>query len=183
MSVSQLIDSSLWWQGPPWLSHSQSDWPENLIQLPSNIDLEENRKIHVTFTVFVFDQLSELYERCSKWSKILRAVAYILKAKEIISHKVNKHTIDTKLLTASDINAAELVLKHLQNILFPLELSRLQNNLPCPKKSKLSSLTPYLTDSLIRVGGRLDNADLTFDNRHPIILAKHSYKIDNRRCS
>jgi hypothetical protein len=40
-------------------------------------------------------------------------------------------------------------------------------------KSSLLSLNPFLDGKqLIRVGGRLQNSDLTFDQQHPLILPK-----------
>jgi len=40
-------------------------------------------------------------------------------------------------------------------------------------KSSLLSLNPFLDgNQLLRVGGRLENSDLTFDRQHPLILPK-----------
>jgi len=41
------------------------------------------------------------------------------------------------------------------------------------KKNSLLSLNPFIDgNQLIRVGGRLQNSDLTFDQQHPLILPK-----------
>jgi hypothetical protein len=43
-------------------------------------------------------------------------------------------------------------------------------------KSSLLSLNPFLEgNQLLRVGGRLDNSELTFDQQHPLILPKGHY--------
>jgi len=40
-------------------------------------------------------------------------------------------------------------------------------------KRSLLSLNPFLDrNQLLRVGGRLENSDLTFDQQHPMILPK-----------
>jgi len=42
-----------------------------------------------------------------------------------------------------------------------------------PNISSLLSLNPFLDrNQLLRVGGRLENSDLTFDQQHPMILPK-----------
>ena len=38
------------------------------------------------------------------------------------------------------------------------------------KSSRVSKLDPWLMDGLLRVGGRLENAPLQLDAKHPIIL-------------
>ncbi|KAL7291880.1 hypothetical protein TKK_0014437 [Trichogramma kaykai] len=43
-----------------------------------------------------------------------------------------------------------------------------------PKRSRLRALHPFIgTGGLLRVGGRLQNAPLTYDEKHPIILPGH----------
>lgn len=43
------------------------------------------------------------------------------------------------------------------------------------KSSKLRNLDPFIDgQGLLRVGGRLDRADMSFDSKHPIILPKDS---------
>ena len=45
---------------------------------------------------------------------------------------------------------------------------------PVPNSSTLSSLNPFLDAKGIRVGGRQQNANFTYNSRHPIILhSKH----------
>ena len=52
---------------------------------------------------------------------------------------------------------------------FPEELSS-----PNLSKSPLAKLKPFLNDGVLRVGGRLDRADLNYDAKHPMILpGKH----------
>lgn len=49
-----------------------------------------------------------------------------------------------------------------------------------PRQSKLTGLTPFRDgDGLLRVGGRLANASIPFDQRHPIILPGESPLVRN----
>ncbi|XP_076764826.1 uncharacterized protein LOC143431769 [Xylocopa sonorina] len=53
---------------------------------------------------------------------------------------------------------------------FPSEMQDLKEGRVRPE-SKLNALSPFLDpDGLIRVGGRLQNSNLTYDRKHPIIL-------------
>jgi hypothetical protein len=42
------------------------------------------------------------------------------------------------------------------------------------RNSKLSKLDPFIEDGILRVGGRLDRALMSYDAKHPIILPKDS---------
>ena len=42
-----------------------------------------------------------------------------------------------------------------------------------PKLRQLQSLTPLVVDGFLRVGGRLQNASLPFDTKHPILLPNY----------
>lgn len=60
---------------------------------------------------------------------------------------------------------------------FSDDIHAILNSKAAKPSSKLSSLNPFLDkDSIIRVGGRLKNSDLSFNQKHPILLPnKHSF--------
>jgi hypothetical protein len=73
------------------------------------------------------------------------------------------------------VNAEIEILKLVQQICFKDELSRLQDkngNNSVSNTSNISKLDPIVVDSLIRVGGRLQRAQIDSDARHPVILPK-----------
>lgn len=79
-----------------------------------------------------------------------------------------------ELINVEDIRLAEKsVIKILQKILFPDELHALQNKNSITKSSKLAALNPVLDDGIIKVDGRLSEADLDHQAKHPIVLARH----------
>ena len=53
---------------------------------------------------------------------------------------------------------------------FTAELQSLRQNLPLPRGSKVARFNPFLEKGLIRLGGRLQCADLTRDQQHPLLL-------------
>ncbi|GBP95994.1 hypothetical protein EVAR_103913_1 [Eumeta japonica] len=73
----------------------------------------------------------------------------------------------THSLYASHV--AELaVIRALQIVYFSDEIRKIENN----KLLALAfrKLNPFLHDGVLRVGGRLENTELCFDSRHPILL-------------
>lgn len=53
---------------------------------------------------------------------------------------------------------------------FPVELQALHRNVLLPPQSKISRFNPFPEDGLIRLGGRLQFAELTNEQQHPILL-------------
>ncbi|XP_036340757.1 uncharacterized protein LOC118750132 [Rhagoletis pomonella] len=65
------------------------------------------------------------------------------------------------------------LLRMIQRVHFSTEYTTLQRKQPICSSSSLFSLSPFLDDfGLLRVGGRLKNAGLDFNSRHPILLPK-----------
>ena len=73
-------------------------------------------------------------------------------------------------LLLSDVEEAETrIVKNVQNQTFPEEWSS-----PKLGKSPLAKLKPFVNDGVLRVGGRFDRANLSYDAKHPMILpGKH----------
>ncbi len=68
-----------------------------------------------------------------------------------------------------------LIVRNLQNKSFSEELDCLEKKKGLPKTTPLLKLSPVIDpEGLLRVGGRLERADLTHEERHPLILpGKH----------
>ncbi len=108
----------------------------------------------------------------SNYNRLLRVNAWIhrfisnLKLKRL--HKpINIHS----RLSVSELNSSEAHLFSLaQNRHFHDELLQLCHDKPIKANSRLISLNPFIDkDYLLRVGGRLSNSSLSFDQKHPII--------------
>ncbi|XP_063917191.1 uncharacterized protein LOC135132905 [Zophobas morio] len=78
-------------------------------------------------------------------------------------------------LTINELqHAHDVLIKLVQNETFSQELNLLNSNQDINKSSKLLNLSPFIDmQGIIRVGGRLRNANLSFDKKHPIILPKN----------
>ena len=96
-----------------------------------------------------------------------------LKEKWINLKRKDAQKIDINLLTVADLRKAEReIYKHSQLESFSTEYRHLINNQEVRKTSPLLSLRPFISDGLIRVGGRIAKNHLPFKNKHQIVVAK-----------
>lgn len=91
--------------------------------------------------------------------------------------KIRKLEInETGPLKTIDLNTARSCLERFaQREAFSTEIRLIEAQQPIPKSSALRSLNIFLdSGGLLRVGGRLSNAPIDYDQKHPIILpTKH----------
>lgn len=74
-------------------------------------------------------------------------------------------------------SALKMFIKHEQSLEFAKERAHFNDkeNVSFPEKSKIIALRPFMDgDGLIRVGGRLGNAHIPYDTKHPIIIPNGS---------
>ena len=65
-------------------------------------------------------------------------------------------------------------MKFIQNQHFASEIRAISNNNPVGRSSPLRTLNPFMDEEgILRVSGRLNNAPITWDAKHPFILPKH----------
>lgn len=113
----------------------------------------------------------EVLKKYSSYKKLLRVMAYCLGF-----IKNCKRQRKNGPLTVTELEAAQVcVIRMTQREEFASELNKLKANQVIDHKSKLVSLQPILDgNNLIRVGGRLRNASIPMEQKHPIILpSKH----------
>lgn len=173
----QLQGLSLWWHGPTFLMHDENNWPLNLDYIDPN--LPERKTTGDCSTVAVMINIEQTpiieFKKYSKVNKLKRIVAYILR----FIHNCQNPTTKTKgYLQIHEIkNALTYLLKLSQNQTYATEICLLNEGKKLKTKCYLLQLAPFMdSDGLIRVGGRLQNADCDYDKKHPILLdGKHDF--------
>ncbi|GFW63656.1 integrase catalytic domain-containing protein [Trichonephila clavipes] len=152
-----LPDCKLWWQGPPWLRLETSSWPkaESSCDEASDEVKAEQKSVSIfnLFTHTSNDVIHGLFEHYSSLTKVIRIFAYcqrfIKNCKKIASQgsSISPSHINTTSLTFSETKTAEeTIIRWVQ-----------------------------YEHGLVRVGGRLQNSQLRFKSKHPIILpSQHS---------
>ncbi|GFV41918.1 integrase catalytic domain-containing protein [Trichonephila clavipes] len=89
---------------------------------------------------------------------------------------ISSSHINTTSLTFSETKTAEEIIRWVQGFYFQEEIRSIKKQISLPPKSPLRSLHPFIDEhGLVRVGGRLQNSQLRFNSKHPIILpSQHS---------
>ena len=158
----------LWWQGPSWLSKHTKSWP--IQQVPKITNLPEERKCDRAL-VIINELDFSLLRRYSSLNRLTRITAYCLRFVENVKGATELRRVGN--LETQELDRARTCLMRLaQSQDFYVELKDIKETKQVSRKSKLLSSTPFLDDQgLLRVGGRLANAPIPFDQKHPVILA------------
>lgn len=94
----------------------------------------------------------------------------LLKLKEKNPHKTEKYIQIINKFAPPETQ----IFRQVQRIEFAEEIKALTARQPLPRKSRLLSLTPFLDGfGVLRVGGRLQKASISYNRKHPIILPSH----------
>lgn len=168
VTPQELHNQKLWWQGPQWLSEDSTTWRKEPILLPEDEALPEKRPMRLA--LITVEPTVDLLNYYSNWRKLVRAAAWLLKFIEFRKTK-NTSTL-SKYLNVTDIKKAERgLIKRAQLDEFRDELHALKKGKEVSRSSKLKCLYPALgKDNMILVGGRLNNAEISEEQKHPIIL-------------
>ncbi|XP_061400735.1 uncharacterized protein LOC133336443 isoform X2 [Musca vetustissima] len=155
-----LANCQLWWKGPEWLIKNENEWPKlnpSVVAATTKIAAVEKS---------VYEQLMKL----SSFKKQLRVMAYILR----FIKKLRGNKVKGEHLTAEEIEEAEIALiKMHQEIEWPAEISQLKTSGAINHRSNIASLHPQLDEyGVMRVGGRLGWSELTYNEKHPILIQK-----------
>ncbi|XP_052855787.1 uncharacterized protein LOC128264391 [Drosophila gunungcola] len=147
----ELLEHSLWANGPPFLLKGASNWP-SLLDAVKN--LPERRSTALIGTVGT--DISINCKFLNSFEKLQRVFAYIYR---FILNCRAKSLPSTIYLTVDEISfGTVLLLRSIQQVHIAVEYEVLSRGKPCPPKSKLISLRLILSSE-----GLL---------RHPILLPK-----------
>lgn len=161
-----LEDSTLWWQGPPWLSNNQVEINDHVVIKSTDIPEQKSQIINSCVSVGNFN----IFSRYSSLSKLINVVAYIYR----YYNKSTRKTIHVGSLSIVERADALMKLIRLAQLeAFSSEMTYLEKKKDIQSESKILSLNPFLDENgILRVGGRIKHSNLTFDQKHQIILPK-----------
>lgn len=209
--AQELIDNSLWWNGPEFLWNSLADW--NFVdEIPSIPNDDPEVKISVRATQTEEPKPSSMLERLtyfSSWHRAKRAIAVCLRLQrkfrrvDTSTSQDDRKSLRTrnegiasyKPVDVQELRHAELqIIKIVQQEAFPDEMQRLkdvksstharQDQMKAmTKSSSIRKLDPFLDDDgILRVGGRLRESSIPYDVKHPVILPKKGHITDLILC-
>uniref|UniRef100_A0ABD2W2Z8 Integrase zinc-binding domain-containing protein n=1 Tax=Trichogramma kaykai TaxID=54128 RepID=A0ABD2W2Z8_9HYME len=174
LTPRELAAFSLWWAGPAWISCGEETWPSMTTQA-SNAQVVlamvtgcEKARPAVVDATAVTECLPDLC-KYSNFHRIISVIYHFYRW----HFRANKRAADGSKLLDADIwrKARWCCFKVIQAHHFKEEIQAIKNKKPISRRSHLARLAPMFgRDELLRVGGRLQNAQLSYDETHPIIL-------------
>ncbi|XP_058839510.1 uncharacterized protein LOC131694986 [Topomyia yanbarensis] len=185
----EILNSLLWWYGPPWLSSFPDTWPSTPSYIESVEAAKEGRKVpFVAMTIIETNFCELLFSRYSNYTRLKRIVAYCLRFIKKLRDRATARCLTSRvhqeedtgcsiaMLASEELQQAEVTLCRLaQRESFPEELANVAEGERVCKASTLKFLSPIIDhNGVLRVGGRLRNANISDSAKHPILLSsKH----------
>lgn len=197
VTAEELMESQLWWKGPPFLSKSQLPVVEEMDKLLKEDD-PEIKKVVVHAIKVEKQPVEDLEGRLkvfSKWHSARRAIAVCLKLKDQMQAKVAKCSAPgfsksqlkaevKKRYTPVDVHdiqrAEKVIVGDAQQRWYAKEMKALQQEETGTRRIKVKTtsclfrLDPFVEDGLLRVGGRIQRCNLPRDITRPLVLPPKS---------
>uniref|UniRef100_A0A8D8XDY8 Integrase catalytic domain-containing protein n=1 Tax=Cacopsylla melanoneura TaxID=428564 RepID=A0A8D8XDY8_9HEMI len=170
---SQIVSNTLWWHGPSFLLDPIDEWP---IQVSPSLSLDQVPELKsqpvLSAAVSVNPIDGSLLERFSSFSRAQRILAWCLRFKRNCQLSTADR-LSGPLKTTELRHSETCMIKLTQQLHYSDVFQALE------KSSKLSpslaSLSPFVLEDCLRVGGRIDKSPLPYDSRHPYLLSAKSH--------
>lgn len=178
LTTTQLAEHKLWWTGPEWMPTYKTDESKISYQSP-NIETKKP-SVYATLQRNNITIVNELLSQYNSITRVTKVLGWVLRFIKCARDKHRAlHSYD-KVLTSCEMNNARTILiKEVQGQDFAEDLEYIKEHGHVGPKSKIISLNPFVDDTgLLRVGGRLHNADISKSAKHPIILSCHGRLTD-----
>lgn len=178
----KLLTCSLWWHGPTFLSTDHSiQQCKTLEECTDSDGVLSELKVKSLFNAASMvsnDTVELLFEKFSSLSKIVNIISYCIRffcrCRNV--HRDGTFPYQISYLCSNERqDALKGILRWVQNVYFQDEIRDLKSNMSINSKSSISSLCPFLDEQgILRVGGRLQNSNICFNAKHPVIIpCKH----------
>lgn len=156
--ASEFPACDIWWAGPEWLKEDKIHIDD--CEIPQT-DLE----MKVLFTTS--SEEKPIWERFSSISRMKRVLSY---CRRLL--KSNQSRQRERYLSTDEMEKImEECIRYYQNVVYGKEVEELKRDGRVQIRSSLITLSPFLDKkAIIRVGGRLENAEISETTKHPIII-------------
>lgn len=169
---AELANFELWWKGPTWLSQSPETW-QSFDKNSAKFSDEASEVKPTKLLVNRMEVTESFIYSYSSFIRLQRITALILRF--IYNCRIPtklKHTRNTGTLTVALLN----VVKCIQNHTFSKEITIVSQNEPLPGGNRMSGLAPFIDGhGILRVRGRLQRSNLSYDRKHPMILPSDNH--------
>nr|XP_012135148.1 PREDICTED: uncharacterized protein LOC100874762 isoform X2 [Megachile rotundata]XP_012135760.1 PREDICTED: uncharacterized protein LOC100874762 isoform X3 [Megachile rotundata] len=165
LSPTELVNNIFWFHGPSWLAKAEEHWPAFRLE---PIELPELRpSIALPSRVVNWNG----FEKYSSYSRLKRIIAYILRFR----FNSSKKEANKGMVSASEILRAETyIIRAIQQESYFQVFNALNSS--GRLNAGISPLNPFIdAKGILRVGGRLSQANIPYNARHPILLPRQHH--------
>ena len=173
------LSKSIWFSGPAFLKTACC---ADVLSEPQGFELPEvqDELVSLKTNVECSDKIPSdqgvvlrAIERSGTLARLIRCIMVILKLKHLIDR--SRQRLGCSLAPRSPLSSEEEALsvcvKAAQDQAFSKEVSVLSGGKELPENNPITKLSPFLDfDNVVRVGGRLSRAKMTFSAKYPILL-------------
>ncbi|XP_075157941.1 uncharacterized protein LOC142231207 [Haematobia irritans] len=165
-NVKDLIDNQLWFYGPQFLQKEVNEWPQ--LEPSSQPIIPEERHEATALLVASSPSLFKGLKYANSFKRVVRVFAY---ANRFINLCKRRNDVPVGDITIEEENSALMcICISIQRECYSEEYEKLSRKENLRAGSKLSQLSPFMDNNIIRVGGRLINSSLPYATVHPILL-------------
>lgn len=168
-SVAELQYKLLWWNGPTWLMNETIEF---IRPSTSYTDIERRKTILSHVQVTEPEEKSIKFENYDSLNELLRVIVY---CKKFLSLKRDQNKLESGITTEEIQTALDICIRQVQGEEYSEEIGRLKGGQSVKNTSTLKTLNPFIDKQhILRVGGRLRNANVDENLKHPVILGKRN---------
>lgn len=177
MKMQDFLCSKLWLEGPSWLKKANKEWPMTKLTISPEARMEIRKECKIrteemaVMNIFTGKENKALYHKFQEWSKIINITAYVLRMVKERTFLTN----DRFILSEKRNKAIEFWIKYEQQKAYPKEIESIKAGDKIPKKSHIIQLLPIMDkNGILRIGGRIDKANIAYESRHQYIVPPRS---------
>ncbi|XP_071092701.1 uncharacterized protein [Haliotis cracherodii] len=187
-TTAKLLQDDKWFKGPVFLRTPETEWTIKQLLTDCDEQCEETVQSCVTQAQICESGMDCLINHYSNWYRLKRAVAVYSCVMDILQERMKcqleKHVPDcqtTEVFTVKRLeHASKAVVKYVQSKTFSCEINSLQDSSGkrgrVPRSSSVSKLDPFIdSDGVLRVGGRLNKAQVPESMKHQILLPRKNH--------
>nr|XP_049576325.1 uncharacterized protein LOC125968877 [Syngnathus scovelli] len=159
------LQNTTWLTGPQFLVQSETEQTETSALVNPSEDGEIRPQVTALITKVSKNKLgSHRFERFSTWKSLVQGMRTLLQVAMSRSKASQSDVIKPS-------HPKVVILKCVQQEIYQEEIELLSKGKDLPSNSPIGKLDPFVDeDGLLRVGGRLQSADLSEVEKHPVII-------------
>lgn len=185
VKARDLVNNSLWWHGPQFLFKPANERTFIRPDLSDEERLIVRKEYKPIFCArFQVNDIGwptindqPLIERYESLDKLIRFTANVFKFIDILKHRYVREPNTLGRFSNQQLSdALDLWIKYTQRSSLGKELHQLEPEGEVAASSPIAKLCPFMDDhSIMRLRGRIANANVSYNERFPIIIPAHCH--------